>query len=134
MIETPSPNLPSPNFDDRAAPVSMIVLHYTGMVDADAALARLTDPQAKVSAHYLVHEDVRLVSLVPEDKRAWHAGRSHWRGREALTEGIRASVTVAIPAGRTSSKERARPLNSCTSPRPRRNTLARLSRSTKSTG
>ncbi|MGV3479189.1 MAG: N-acetylmuramoyl-L-alanine amidase [Sphingobium sp.] len=71
----------------------MIVLHYTGMADADAALARLTDPQAKVSAHYLVDEDGRLVNLVPEDKRAWHAGRSHWRG---ITDINSASIGIEI--------------------------------------
>ncbi|MBY8822887.1 N-acetylmuramoyl-L-alanine amidase [Sphingomonas colocasiae] len=71
----------------------MIVLHYTGMVDADVALARLTDPEAKVSAHYLVDEDGRLVSLVPEDKRAWHAGRSHWRG---ITDINSASIGIEI--------------------------------------
>ncbi len=74
IIETPSPN-----FDERALPVSMIVLHYTGMPDADAAIARLTDPEAKVSAHYLVAEDGTVLRMVAEDKRAWHAGRSHWR-------------------------------------------------------
>lgn len=93
MIDRSSPDLPSPNFDERAAPVSMIVLHYTGMVDADAALARLTDPQAKVSAHYLVDEDGRLVNLVAEDKRAWHAGRSHWRG---ITDINSASIGIEI--------------------------------------
>jgi N-acetylmuramoyl-L-alanine amidase len=93
LIDRSSPDLPSPNFDERAAPVSMIVLHYTGMVDADAALARLTDPQAKVSAHYLVDEDGRLVNLVPEDKRAWHAGRSHWRG---ITDINSASIGIEI--------------------------------------
>ena len=48
---------PSPNFDDRMLPVSMIVLHYTGMPDAEGAIARLTSPEAKVSAHYVVTED-----------------------------------------------------------------------------
>ena len=72
-------DLPSPNFDERALPISMIVLHYTGMPSADAALARLRDPAAKVSAHYLVDEDGTVVALVPEDKRAWHCGASHWR-------------------------------------------------------
>ena len=48
---------PSPNFDERALPVSMIVLHYTGMPDAEGALDRLTSPEAKVSCHYLVDED-----------------------------------------------------------------------------
>lgn len=84
---------PSPNFDDRAAPVSMIVLHYTGMADAAAAMARLTDPEAKVSAHYLIDEDGRLIRLVAEDKRAWHAGRSHWRG---VTDINSASIGIEI--------------------------------------
>jgi N-acetylmuramoyl-L-alanine amidase len=71
---------PSPNFDERALPVSMLVLHYTGMVDGASAIARLRDPEAKVSAHYLVTEDGRVLRMVDEDKRAWHAGRGFWRG------------------------------------------------------
>lgn len=71
---------PSPNFDARVAPPEMIILHYTGMVDGEAALARLRDPQAKVSAHYLVEEDGRVFALVPEARRAWHAGSAFWRG------------------------------------------------------
>lgn len=71
---------PSPNWDERSLPVSMLVLHYTGMADAAAAIARLTDAQAKVSAHYLVAEDGQIVRMVPEEKRAWHAGLSWWRG------------------------------------------------------
>ena len=71
---------PSPNFDERALPVTLIVLHYTGMPDGAAALARLRDPEAKVSAHYLVAEDGQVAQLVEEAQRAWHAGRSRWRG------------------------------------------------------
>ncbi|HLY54603.1 MAG TPA: N-acetylmuramoyl-L-alanine amidase [Stellaceae bacterium] len=71
---------PSPNFDARTAPPDMVILHYTGMQTGDAALARLRDPAAKVSAHYLVEEDGRVFSLVPEERRAWHAGKSFWRG------------------------------------------------------
>src|SRR6187551_1773559 len=71
---------PSPNFDERALPISMIILHYTGMPDAQGALDRLTSPDAKVSAHYLVDEDGTVYSLVDESKRAWHAGKSRWRG------------------------------------------------------
>jgi N-acetylmuramoyl-L-alanine amidase len=58
----------------------MVVLHYTGMVDAEAAIERLCDPAAKVSAHYLISEPGEIVSLVDEDSRAWHAGVSWWRG------------------------------------------------------
>lgn len=70
----------SPNFDERQLPIDMIVLHYTGMIDAESAIERLCDPEAKVSAHYLVKEDGDIVRLVPEEKRAWHAGKAHWRG------------------------------------------------------
>ena len=66
----------SPNFDERALPISMIVLHYTGMPDAEGALNRLTSPDAKVSAHYLVKEDGEIFQLVDEEMRAWHAGKS----------------------------------------------------------
>jgi len=73
---------PSLNHDARPAgtPVDMLVLHYTGMETAAAALTRLCDPAAKVSAHYLVDEDGSVVRLVGEDRRAWHAGVAFWRG------------------------------------------------------
>jgi len=86
-------DMPSPNFDERTLPVTMIVLHYTGMIDGASAIARLRDPEAKVSAHYVVEEDGSVLRLVPEDKRAWHAGRSHWRG---LTDVNSASVGIEI--------------------------------------
>jgi len=72
----------SPNFGPRpeGCPVDMLVLHYTGMQSAEAALARLCDPAAEVSAHYLVGEDGEVAALVAEEHRAWHAGKSSWRG------------------------------------------------------
>jgi N-acetylmuramoyl-L-alanine amidase len=79
-MRDPIIDCPSPNFDERALPVSMIVLHYTGMIDGASALARLRDPAAKVSCHYLITEDGQIARLVDEDKRAWHAGKAHWRG------------------------------------------------------
>ena len=75
---------PSPNFDERDQPVSIAVLHYTGMRDAASAIARLRDPSARVSAHYVIAEDGQVLRLVAEDKRAWHAGVSYWRGKTAL--------------------------------------------------
>ncbi|RAK66430.1 N-acetylmuramoyl-L-alanine amidase [Phenylobacterium kunshanense] len=72
---------PSPNFDPRTAPPSILVLHYTGMKTGEEAIARLRDPEAKVSSHYVVEEDGRIFRLVPEERRAWHAGVSYWRGR-----------------------------------------------------
>ena len=84
---------PSPNFDERQLPVSMIVLHYTGMPDADGALNRLRSPDAKVSAHYLVKEDGEVIQMVDEEKRAWHSGRSYWRG---ITDVNSASVGIEI--------------------------------------
>lgn len=71
---------PSPNFDARAGPPDMIILHYTGMPTAEGALARMRDPEAKVSAHYMVETDGRVFALAPEERRAWHAGKSFWRG------------------------------------------------------
>ncbi len=81
----PIVDLPSPNHDSRqGAPVDMLVLHYTGMRTAQAALDRLRDPAAAVSSHYVVAEDGTVFQLVAEDRRAWHAGVSHWRGHSAL--------------------------------------------------
>ena len=73
---------PSPNFDARpiGGPIDMLVLHYTGMESAKAALDRLCDPAAKVSAHYLIDEDGSITAMVDESARAWHAGASCWRG------------------------------------------------------
>lgn len=83
----------SPNWDERALPVSMVVLHYTGMRSAEEALARLGDPEAKVSAHYCIDEDGTVTRLVPEEKRAWHAGKSYWRG---ITDVNSASVGIEL--------------------------------------
>ena len=77
---------PSPNFDERDQPISMVVLHYTGMEDAASAIARLRDPEARVSCHYLVAEDGQVLRMVAEDKRAWHAGRSWWRGISGVND------------------------------------------------
>ncbi len=75
---------PSPNHDARAGAVDMLLVHYTGMQSGQAALERLCDPAAKVSAHYLIEEDGRIFTLVPEARRAWHAGRAHWAGLEDI--------------------------------------------------
>jgi N-acetylmuramoyl-L-alanine amidase len=71
---------PSPNHDERKTPIDMLLLHYTGMESPDAALARLCNETAKVSAHYFVDEDGAIIQLVPEAQRAWHAGISSWFG------------------------------------------------------
>jgi N-acetylmuramoyl-L-alanine amidase len=73
--------VPSPNCDERkgGAP-DMILLHYTGMETGEAALERLCAPDSKVSAHYVVFEDGRIVQCVPEELRAWHAGVASWAG------------------------------------------------------
>lgn len=72
----------SPNHDERPAgkPVDMLVLHYTGMKTGAEALARLCDPEARVSAHYTIDRDGRVYRHVDEDRRAWHAGISYWAG------------------------------------------------------
>lgn len=72
---------PSPNFADRRSRrVALVVLHYTAMASATAAVERLCDPQAEVSAHYLIDIDGTLLTLVDEYHRAWHAGAGAWAG------------------------------------------------------
>ncbi|WP_181561589.1 MULTISPECIES: N-acetylmuramoyl-L-alanine amidase [Sphingobium] len=88
MIETPSPN-----FDDRTLPVSILVLHYTGMPDAQSAINWMANPDSKVSAHYVVTEEGKVVRMVEEAKRAWHAGRAWWRG---ITDVNSASIGIEI--------------------------------------
>jgi len=84
---------PSPNFDARTKVPDMLVLHYTGMKSGPEALARLRDPEARVSSHYLVEEDGRIFRLVAEERRAWHAGRSFWKGEEGVNH---ASIGIEI--------------------------------------
>lgn len=62
----------------------MLVIHYTGMLSAEAALKRMCDPAAEVSAHYMIDEAGRVTALVDEEKRAWHAGLSYWRGETGI--------------------------------------------------
>ena len=92
---------PSPNYDQRARAVDLVVLHYTGMQSAAIALKRLTDPAplagnypgpwqdpkldpmtllGRVSAHYAIDEVGNVHRLVAEAHRAWHAGVAHWEG------------------------------------------------------
>ena len=85
----------SPNFGPRRGPFQpdMVVLHYTGMETGAGAEAWLCNPVSEVSAHYLVHEDGRVVQMVRESDRAWHAGKSSWRGHTDLNS---ASVGIEI--------------------------------------
>ena len=71
----------------------MVVLHYTGMRSAAEAIDRLCDPAAEVSAHYLIDEDGTVIRLVDEARRAWHAGRSYWRG---VTDINSASIGIEL--------------------------------------
>ena len=75
-------DLPSPNFEPRPSGVAvdMLIIHYTGMESAEAALSRMRDPAAKVSAHYMIDEDGTVYRLVAENMRAWHAGTASWGG------------------------------------------------------
>ncbi len=86
MSAFPVRERPSPNHDSRGNPprIDMLVLHYTGMRSAVAALDRLCDPAARVSAHYLVEEAGAVWRLVPEMRRAFHAGLSCWEGEPNL--------------------------------------------------
>ncbi|WP_457798854.1 thiamine phosphate synthase [Methylocystis sp. S23] len=84
---------PSPNHGPRAKPVSALVLHYTGMPTAEGALELLCSPIREVSAHYFVEESGRVLQLVPEERRAWHAGVSYWAGETDMNS---ASIGVEI--------------------------------------
>ena len=84
---------PTPNYNHRKLKVSMVVLHYTGMPSGAEALERMCDPETEVSAHYMIDEDGTVFRLVDEDKRAWHAGKSFWRG---ITDVNSASVGIEL--------------------------------------
>jgi len=84
---------PSPNFGERNLPITMLVLHYTGMQSGAAAIDWLANPASKVSAHYVVDEDGQLVHMVREEQRAQHAGLSYWRG---VTDCNSASIGIEI--------------------------------------
>ncbi|MCC6779700.1 MAG: N-acetylmuramoyl-L-alanine amidase [Hyphomicrobiales bacterium] len=89
---------PSPNHGERkgrAAP-DMIVLHYTGMTDNQAALRLLCDPSSEVSAHYVVLQDGYIVQLVAESRRAWHAGMASWAG-ESDVNSCSIGIEIANP-------------------------------------
>jgi N-acetylmuramoyl-L-alanine amidase len=79
---------PSPNHGPRPAPgrIDLLVLHYTGMPTAAAALDRMCDPASEVSAHYLLEEDGGVWQLVDEARRAWHAGRGFWAGATNIND------------------------------------------------
>ncbi len=80
---------PTPNQDarpDSAETIDILVLHYTGMQTATAALDRMRDPAAKVSTHWCIDEDGQIYRLVPETMRAWHAGLSYWRQRQLVND------------------------------------------------
>ncbi len=89
---------PSPNYGERLGNVrpDMIVLHYTGMPDANLALERLCTPGSEVSAHYLVLEDGRVIQMVPESRRAWHAGSAFWAG-ETDVNSCSIGIEIANP-------------------------------------
>jgi N-acetylmuramoyl-L-alanine amidase len=84
----PAALVPSPNHGVRKGgrTPDSILLHYTGLPDGEAALRQLCDPAAQVSAHYLVFEDGCLAQLVPESRRAWHAGKGMWAGESDMND------------------------------------------------
>ncbi|MGQ3672064.1 N-acetylmuramoyl-L-alanine amidase [Xanthobacter sp. TB0136] len=87
---------PTPNFGPRRLPVDMLLLHYTGMETAEAAIAIMQKPEAEVSCHYVVLEDGAVVQMVAEENRAWHAGRSMWEG-ESDTNSRSIGIEIVNP-------------------------------------
>ena len=83
----------SPNQNDRQLPITMVVMHYTEMKPIETAIERLCDPEAQVSAHYIISEAGEVTRLVPEEKRAWHAGASYWRGHKDVNS---ASIGIEL--------------------------------------
>lgn len=85
----------SSKYEDRAAGIDpyILLMHYTGMETGQAAIDRLTDPESGVNVHYIVEEDGEIHESVPEDKRAWHAGVSFWKGEEDINS---ASIGIEI--------------------------------------
>jgi len=97
IIQHPSPNFGPRRGTDRP---NMVIVHYTAMETAEAALDRLCDPGPEVSAHYLIAEDGRVFQLVDEAKRAWHAGAGSWgacRDINSQSLGIELANTSAEP-------------------------------------
>ncbi len=113
MSETSSP-IPvtfkaSPNHSDRrTGPTDILLLHYTGMPDADQALDWLCNPQSGVSSHYFVYEDGRIIQLVDEDRRAWHAGDACWSG-EADINSRSIGIEIANPGHAAATDNRPLP-------------------------
>ena len=96
---------PSPNFNDRPEGVSIncIVIHYTDFLTVEESLACLTVPSSNVSSHYLIDEDGTIYQLVPDDKRAWHAGVSHWNGRDNVNHN---SIGIELQNGGMTYKDK----------------------------
>ena len=80
---------PSPSFDARRP--NFVVIHHTGVSGVEGALRTLTDPATGVSSHYLISRDGRILQLVDERARAWHAGESYWAGVDDIN-----SVSIGI--------------------------------------
>ena len=101
---------PSPNFGPRRNGLKpqLIVLHYTAMQSAQAALDRLCDPAAEVSAHYLIGGDGRLFQMVEEAQRAWHAGAGEWAGLTDIN-----SRSIGIELDNTGTHPFSEPLMTC---------------------
>jgi N-acetylmuramoyl-L-alanine amidase len=89
---------PSPNHGERkgGAKIDMLVMHYTGMRDARAAIDKLCNPHSEVSAHYVVLEDGHIVQCVQEERRAWHAGQAFWAGETDINS-CSIGIEVANP-------------------------------------
>jgi N-acetylmuramoyl-L-alanine amidase len=89
--------IPSPNFNDRKLDVQYVVIHSIALSNSQAAQDLLSDPKSEVSAHYLIERDGSIIQMVCEQKRAWHAGLSFWRGIRDMNSASIGIELVQLP-------------------------------------
>lgn len=86
MPDSSPPSSPNKNARPDGSKVTMLILHYTDTKTTQEALDILCAPERKVSAHYVLEENGNIIPLVDETQRAWHAGVSHWHGRDNIND------------------------------------------------
>ena len=84
MARSYSPNFNLPKRSKNR--IKFIIIHYTGMKKESASIKRLQDPKSKVSSHYLIKRNGKIINLVPDLYEAWHSGVSSWKNFKSLNK------------------------------------------------